>query len=207
MSHHVGRTPTRIALTGGIGTGKSYILDFLASHGVPTVDADDLARAVVAPGGPAHLPLLELFGPKVLDATGAVDRRWLGALVFSDAGARRGLEGVVHPAAWLAVESWFQGLSGQPGVAAIPLLFETGREGGFDAVMVAICSEERQVCRVRARDGLPEEEALRRLATQIGEDERRARGGVVIDTNGTKAETKEQIRQVWCVWGLGTLDT
>ncbi|MDO8793782.1 MAG: dephospho-CoA kinase [Vicinamibacterales bacterium] len=201
----MGTVPARIGLTGGIGTGKSHVLAYLARHGVSTVDADDLARAVVVPGEPALEAVVQRFGAGVLDARGALDRKALARIAFQDADARRDLEAIIHPAVWLAVEHWFRSRHGETGVAAVPLLFETGHERDFDKVIVTSCSTERQVARVAARDGLSVPEVRSRLAAQMAPEERLARADAVIDTNGAEADTDRQVDELWRRWGLPAL--
>lgn len=182
----------RVGLTGGIGTGKSYVRSRFEARGIPTIDADVVAREVVAPGTPALARIRERFGPRVLREDGSLDRPALAALVFSDADARLALEAIVHPAvravmdAWLAAE---QARGTEVAVADIPLLFETGRAERFDVVVVAACDPEEQIRRVVRRDGASMEAARARLAAQwpIGEKVRRAH--YVIRTDGTFADT------------------
>src|SRR5262245_29240059 len=130
----------RVALTGGIATGKSHVRAEFERLGVLTIDADILARDVVAAGTPGLRAVIDRFGQGVLDDTGALDRRKLGSIVFSDPVARRDLEEIIHPAVRSAIEAWFQSLGDTPpgfAIADIPLLYETGRHREFDAVVVA----------------------------------------------------------------------
>ena len=186
----------RVALTGGIATGKSHVLAVFARAGVPTVDTDQLARAVVEPGTPALDAIVSRFGPQIVDPSGALDRRALADIVFSDPRARLDLEAIVHPAVRAAAEDWFAALpaSAPFAVVAIPLLFETGRERDFDAVIVTACAPETQLARLMARDGLTEPDARRRLDAQLPLDEKRRRADYVIDTDGTVEETDRQVR-------------
>lgn len=189
----------RAALTGGIATGKSYCLSEFAAAGVPTVDADQLARDVVAPGTPGHAAVSQRFGQAVLAPDGALDRPALARLVFSDDHARRDLEAIVHPAVYRAIDRWFAELGdrGEPlGLADIPLLYETGREVDFDIVIVAACPPAMQIERVMARNGLSAEEARQRLAAQMPIDEKADRADYVIDTSGGFDETAAQVRSV-----------
>lgn len=188
----------KVGLTGGIGTGKSYCLSRFARKGVPTIDADILARTVVARGQPPWAAVRERFGDGILQSNGEIDRARLGALVFSDAVARRALEDIIHPAVYAAIRDWHANLPERPphfAVADIPLLFETGREGEFDRIVVTWCPEETQIARMAAR-GLSEEEARRRLAAQMPADEKRRRAHHVIRTDGTFAETDRQIDEI-----------
>lgn len=189
----------RAALTGGIATGKSYCLSEFAAAGVPTIDADRLARDVVAPGTPGHAAVAERFGAAVVGPDGAVDRPALARLVFGDDRARRDLEAIVHPAVYRAIDRWFAELGDRGeslGMADIPLLYETGREVDFDVVIVAACPAEMQIERVMARNGLSAEEARQRLAAQMPIDEKADRADYVIDTSGGFDETAAQVRSV-----------
>ena len=161
----------RVGLTGGIATGKSYVTRRLDEAGLPTIDADRLAREAVAPGSPGLRAVVDRFGRDILTDGGALDRAKLGRLVFSDAAARSDLEAVIHPEVRRRIAEWQAGLvrNGYRGplVADIPLLFETGRTGDFDVVVVVACDPAKQRARLIARDGLPEVEADRRIAAQL----------------------------------------
>lgn len=194
----------RVALTGGIATGKSVCLRRLAALGAPTIDADVLARDVVAPGSPQLRAIAERFGNDVLKEDGTLDRARLGQIVFGDREARTDLERIIHPAVYYAIAAWLDererdAARGGPraAVADIPLLYETGREREFDRVIVAACPAALQLERLMTRDGLSEAEARRRLAAQLPIDLKRSRADVVIDTSGTIAETEQQVDRVW----------
>lgn len=187
----------RVALTGGIGTGKSYVCRLLRDLSVPTVEADQLARAAVQPDQPAFAGLRARFGTAVIAADGTLDRARLGRLVFADPTARAALEALVHPPVREAIEKWFQRCrisTGPPfAVADIPLLFETGRASAFDCVVVVACAPETQLQRVMARDGLPAGEVRRRIAAQHPIAQKAARADVVVRTDGSFAETDRQV--------------
>jgi dephospho-CoA kinase len=189
----------RAALTGGIATGKSHCLRAFAALGAPVIDADILARDVVAPGTPGLSAVVRRFGSGVLDAAGALDRDALGRIVFDDPRARRDLEGIIHPSVYAAITAWFQEQEGRTAVAIadIPLLFETNHAHDFDKVIVAACSPAEQLNRLMARDGLSAPQARRRIAAQMPIDEKRTRGDYVIDTSGTVSETNRQVAEVW----------
>lgn len=189
----------RVALTGGIATGKSHVRALMEAAGVPTIDADVLARDAVAPGSPGLAAVIERFGPDVLDAAGALDRRRLGEIVFADPAARQALERIVHPIVQRAIRDWFATLDARRhpvAVADIPLLFETGREGEFDAVVVTACDERTQLRRIVTRDGLSEEEARARVAAQMPLAEKIARADYVVRTDGPLADTEAQVRRI-----------
>jgi len=192
----------RVALTGGIATGKSYCLRRFAELGAATIDADTLAREAVAPGSPGLAAVVDLFGARVLTPNGQLDRPALGRIVFADAEAREALETIVHPAVYVAIQRWFLACEARTppppaAIAEIPLLFETGRETDFDVVVVAACPEAGQIARVQARDSLSEAEARQRLTAQLPIDEKARRADFVVDTSGTEADTDADVQRVW----------
>jgi dephospho-CoA kinase len=187
----------RIALTGGIATGKSYCLSRFAALGVPVIDADLLAREALAPNTPGLSAVVDRFGASVVTATGALDRGALAKQVFADSAARRDLEAIVHPLVYQRMEGWFASRpAGGLAIADIPLLYETGRAGDFDRVIVAACPAPQQRVRLRAR-GLSEEEAQQRMAAQLPIHEKTRRADYVIETSGTTADTDRQVIEVW----------
>jgi dephospho-CoA kinase len=189
----------RVALTGGIATGKSYVRRRFEELGVPTSDADTIAREVVAPGTPGLEAVVKAFGPGILDAAGSLDRKALGAIVFADSEKRRTLEAIVHPLVRAATDRWFAQLDpAHPfAVSDIPLLFETGRDRDFDKVIVTAIDPEEQLRRVMSRDGLSEEAARQRIAAQLPIEEKVRRADYVIRTNGPFEETDRQVRAVY----------
>jgi dephospho-CoA kinase len=188
----------RVALTGGIATGKTHVRAQLERLGVPTIDADTLARDVVAPGTRGFDAVAARFGPAVVDETGTLDRRKLASIVFSDLAARRDLERIIHPAVKAAIDSWFDSLEDGPGfaVADIPLLYETGRDRDFEKVIVTVCAPDDQISRIVARDRITEAEARSRIAAQLPIDEKARRADYVIDTSRSFDETDRQVRSV-----------
>src|SRR3954447_11915375 len=168
----------KTALTGGIATGKSYVLDQFRRRGVPCLDADELAHGVTAAGTEATLAIAARFGEDVLAADGSVDRRKLGPIVFADAAARRELEAITHPAVYRAIQAGLRAfeLIGEDAFAIVdvPLLFETGAEKNFDKVIVTTCAAETQLARLIAR-GLSKDAASQRLAAQWPSEEKTSR--------------------------------
>jgi dephospho-CoA kinase len=189
----------KIALTGGIATGKSYVLDQFRRRGVPCLDADELAHGVTAAGTEATAAIAARFGMAILAADGAVDRAKLGPIVFADPAARRDLEAVVHPAVFRAIAAGLRAfeLTGiYPfAVVDVPLLFETGAETSFDRVIVTACPPELQIARL-AKRGMSEADARQRLAAQWPTGDKAARADYVIRTDGTFEDTDKQIREV-----------
>src|SRR6476646_8343207 len=189
----------RVALTGGIATGKSYCLARFASLGAATIDADRLARAAVTPGSRALEAIAARFGAAMVLADGTLDRLALGRIVFNDRAARADLEAIIHPEVYRRIGEWLASLP--PGtrlaIADIPLLFETGHTHDFDRVIVVAGDPREQVRRIVARDGLTEREARARLDAQWPLEEKEARGNYVIRTDGTVADTDSQVKTVY----------
>jgi dephospho-CoA kinase len=194
-----GRRVTRVALTGGIATGKSHVRARFESLGVPTVDADRLARDAVAPGSAGLAAVVGRFGTDVCDADGTLNRKKVGAIVFHDPQARRDLEQIVHPYVREMTERWFASLDPARvpfAVADIPLLFEGNREADFDAVIVTACEPATQLNRLVARDGLSEAEARQRIAAQWPVQEKIVRADYVIRTDGSFDDTNRQVDEI-----------
>jgi dephospho-CoA kinase len=190
----------KIALTGGIATGKSYVLEQFRRRGVPCLDADALAHGVTAAGTEATAAIAARFGDEVLDSEGAVNRAKLGPIVFADPAARRDLEAIVHPAVYRAIAAGvraFELVGEYPFVVVdVPLLFETGHTGDFDRVIVASCPPELQVTRLSER-GFSEDAARQRMAAQRPTAEKAARADFVIATDRTFDDTDRQVEQVY----------
>jgi len=185
----------KVALTGGIATGKSHVLDRLRARGVACLDADLLAHGVTQPGTEATAAIAERFGRDILMADGSVNRSRLGATVFADAGARRDLEAIVHPAVYRAIAAGLRGLErtgSRLAVVDVPLLYETGHERDFDRVIVTVCPVPTQVVRLVAR-GLSDEHARQRIAAQWPTADKAARADYVIDTDVPLDDTDRQI--------------
>jgi dephospho-CoA kinase len=186
----------RIALTGGIATGKSYVLEQFRRRGVPGLDADALVHGIEAAGTESTQAIAARFGPEVIAGDGSVDRRALGAIVFADAAARRDLEAIVHPAVYRAIAAGLRAfeLTEHPALAIvdIPLLYESGRAADFDKVIATMCPPEMQLARLRER-GMRERDARQRLAAQLPAAEKGARADFVVRTDGTFAETDREI--------------
>jgi dephospho-CoA kinase len=191
-----------LGLTGGIGTGKSTVARMFAERGVPVVDADALAREVVAPGLPAHADIAAAW-PQVLGKGGAIDRERLGAIVFADPAARVRLEGITHPR--------IQALAAQRLAAhadaghrlalyEAALLVESGRWREFDGLIVVTASEATQIARVRARDGLSQADAEARVRAQLPAAEKIRLATYLIDNDGglggTRAAVEDLLRRL-----------
>ena len=200
-------TVIRVALTGGIATGKSFVLGQFARHSIPTIDADQVARQVVRPGQPASKAIRARFGPGVFRPDGELDRAGLATRVFDDARERHALEAIVHPQVRMAIDHWFERVEREAratfGVAAIPLLYETGRETHFDKVVVTYCEPSTQCQRLIARDGLSEADARKRLEAQLPGAEKVKRADFVIRTDGSLEDSAAQVDAVCEVLAAG----
>jgi dephospho-CoA kinase len=189
----------KVALTGGIATGKSHVLERFRRLGAACLDADALAHGVMAAGTEASLAIGERFGAGVLDAAGAVDRKKLGPIVFADPAARRDLEAIVHPAVGRAIDAGmraFERLGSRVVIVDIPLLHETKGERRYDRVVATVCASATQMARLVER-GLSEEAARQRLAAQLSADDKAARADFVIHTDGTVEDTDRQVQAIW----------
>ena len=176
-----------VGLTGGIASGKSTFAALLRARGVPVVDADALARAVVSPGSPGLARVVEAFGPQALRPDGSLDRRWLGARVFADPAERRRLVAITHPAVREELSRALADLASAGHALAlydVPLLYETGLEGAVDCVVVVWTPRAVQVERLMRRDGLSEAEAEARLEAQLSLDEKASRADLVVENQG-----------------------
>ena len=185
-------------MTGGIACGKSTVADFWRRWGAETLDADDVAHALIVPGGAAVAAVLDAFGPAVRAADGGIDRERLGRIAFADPAARRRLEALLHPAVIRRMRAWAEGVrrEGRLGVAVVPLLFEAGMEKEWDAVVCVASDEQTMLERLAAR-GLSPAEAKARIASQWPVREKMARADRVIENNGSLAELENASRAVW----------
>ncbi|MGY2081997.1 dephospho-CoA kinase [Modestobacter sp. SYSU DS0657] len=187
----------RIGLTGGIGSGKSTVAALLAERGALVVDADRLAREVVAPGTAGLAEVVAAFGDRVLAADGSLDRPALAAIVFSDPEARARLDGIVHPRVRSrAAELVAAAPADAVVVQDVPLLVETGQAGSYDVVLVVEAPLETRVSRLVGR-GLGEDDARARIASQATDEQRRAVADVVLVNDGDRAALADQVARFW----------
>jgi dephospho-CoA kinase len=195
----------RVALTGGIATGKSYVASRLREAGVPVVDADALARDAVAPRSAGLRAVVERFGATVLDTDGTLNRPKLAAIVFGDPAARADLEAIIHPTVRAGIDAFLGALPADTpfAVADIPLLYETGRAGDFDVVVVAACPPDMQIDRIVRRDGATREQAEQRLAAQLPIGDKIRRADYVVDTSTTFEATDAAVAGVVRALGAG----
>lgn len=187
-----------MGLTGGVASGKSTVAAILAELGAVVIDADQLAREVVAPGTDGLARVVEEFGSGMLTGTGELDRAKVGALVFGDEAARRRLEAIIHPlvhARGHELES-----AAPPGalvVHDIPLLAESGRADTFDAVIVVDAPVEVQVERMTSQRGWTAEDARARIAAQATREQRLAIATHVVENTGTLEDLRERVAEVF----------
>jgi dephospho-CoA kinase len=184
-----------VGLTGGIGTGKSTVARMIRDLGLPVIDADLLARQVVAPGQPAHAEIVAAW-PDVVDQSGGIDRKKLAERIFADPAARLRLEAITHPR--IMEQALDQaGRLRQEGFWLIfleaALLVETGQYRRLDGLVVVVASEEQQLSRVVVREGCTRSQALARLRAQLPLEEKRRAATDIIDNSGDEAATQRQV--------------
>jgi len=187
-----------VGLTGGIGSGKTTVAAMLADHGAVVVDADQIARDLVEPGGAALAELVTEFGPRILQADGSLSRGELAALAFSEPEATTRLNAIMHPLIRAEAERRIAGSSGARIVVYdMPLLVETGQADLVDVVVVVDVPEDLQVERAVQLRGLDDADVQRRMTVQATRAERLAAADVVIDNAGTVESTAEQVADLW----------
>ena len=188
----------RVGLTGGIGSGKSTVSARLAEHGAVVIDADELAREVVAAGTPGLAEVVAAFGPEMIGSDGELDRAAMGRRVFGDDEARARLEQIIHPRV-RARAAEIEAAAGADAIVVhdIPLLVETGQADSFDVVLVVDTPPELQVQRLVEQRGMSEDEARARIAAQAGRDQRLAAADHVLSNDGSLAQLQAAVEQVW----------
>lgn len=196
-----------VAVTGGIASGKSVVSRRLGELGAVVVDADQVARDVVAPGEPAFQEIAREFGPGVLAADGSLDRAALGGIVFADAARRARLEAITHPAVAARSRRLFaEAAAADPDaivVYDVPLLAGRGRVDEFDPIVVVVAGAEERIRRMVKLRGLSREEAERRIAAQPDDAARLSIADAVIDANGSLENTLRQADELWAALRAG----
>ena len=183
----------RIGLTGGIASGKSTVAQRFMELGVPVIDADDAARAVVEPGTPGLSEVLKRFGSGVVAENGELDRRALRDLIFSNPWSRRDLEAILHPLIRADMDQSAEQAVGPYVVMAIPLLVEGGSRDRVDRILVVDVDETMQLQRVMARDGCTEQQARAILASQASRSARLAAADDVLLNTGTVTDLRQAV--------------
>jgi dephospho-CoA kinase len=186
-----------VGLTGGIASGKSYVASLLGELGASTVDADQVAREVVVPGSTGLVQVVGAFGFEILLPSGELDRIKLGNIVFADAEKRIELEKILHPLIKERTTKLFSDQVSDIVVYAVPLLVEANVDYPFDAIITVEAGVENQVARLMNSRQMAEADARARIGAQTSSAERRARANYVIDSSGTKEQTRLQVAEVW----------
>ena len=188
----------RVGLTGGIGSGKSEVSKRLAAQGAVVIDADAIAREVVAAGTDGLAEVVETFGPEILRADGQLDRPRLGDIVFADPALRGKLNAIVHPRVGARMAELERGAGPRAIVVHdVPLIAENGLAGGYDLVVVVDVPPRIQVERLVRYRGMTREQAQARMAAQASREQRLAIAGIVIDNSGSLAELDRQVGDLW----------
>jgi dephospho-CoA kinase len=186
-------------LTGNIGSGKSTVAAMLREAGIPVLDADRMAREVTAPGGKAYDAVVRAFGKGILRDDGAIDRKRLGEIVFSDPASRGRLEGITHPAIYEAMKDAVAAMErgGRRAVVVeAALIHESGRKGLFDAVISVACDRETAISRLAARDGMSRGDAEARLDAQMDAGRKAGASDYAIDNSGDIDATRRQVERI-----------
>lgn len=191
----------RVGLTGSIGVGKSFVSSVLAELGCRVLDADDIAREVVAPGSPGLQAVVASFGEEILNSDGALDRSKLGALVFADDGKRVKLNSILHPYIIAKQDEQLRQWEAQDakGIAVVDaaLMIESGGYRRFDKLIVVHCREAVQIQRLMARNHLSREEAERRISSQMSQDEKKQFADYLIDSSDGFESARAQAVEVY----------
>lgn len=185
-----------VGLTGGIASGKSLVAECFARHGVPLLDADQVAREVVAPETPGLRRVLETFGDDYRRTDGTLDRARLRRLVFADSEARRRLEAIVHPLIRERVVAWRTAVTARYAIYSAALLIESGMLDQVDRVLVVDAPPELQIERLTRRDGIDAALARAMLAAQASAARRLARADDLIDNRAAAAALKPQVERL-----------
>ena len=191
----------RIGLTGSIGVGKTFVAGVFAELGCHVLDADDIAREVVAPGSPALERVVENFGPEILQDDGNLDRPKLGAIVFADTAKRQRLNSILHPFIIAQqdqrLREWETDDPNGIGIVDAALMIESGGSKRFDKLIVVHCRPEIQLSRVMARSSLSREEAELRINSQMSQEEKKAFADYLIDTSEGFEATRKRTEEVF----------
>jgi dephospho-CoA kinase len=189
-----------VGLTGGIGSGKSAVADLLVDRGALLIDADQVARDVVAPGGPAYQPLIDKFGPGIVAADGTIDRPALAAVAFASEESRLELNAITHPAIGIAMIQARDALADTDNIVilAIPLLTALHRETvKLHKVVVVDCPTDIALERLLAHRGFDRADAEARIRSQITRDERVKEADYVLDNSGDLAALEIEVAKLW----------
>ncbi len=190
----------KVGLTGGIASGKSTVSRMFTDLGVPVIDADLIAREAVAPGSRALEAIVDAFGEEVLTEEKSLNRAALGEIVFSDPAKKKVLEGILHPEIIAEQDRRLRDLEreGRTPVAIVDaaVMIESGSWKRFDSLVVVDCDEPQQIGRLRLRNGMDEEEAVRRVNAQMPLSEKVKYADHVIDNRGSIDDTRKQVEEL-----------
>jgi dephospho-CoA kinase len=188
--------PFTVGLTGGIGSGKSTVSDLFAALGVDIVDTDEIARALTASGQPAVSKIAQEFGPEVVQSDGALDRKRMRELAFSDSTVRETLQKILHPMIRAEVQRRLSATDAPYAIVVVPLLVESRGYKFADRILVVDCSEQQQIERVMQRSGLKKDQIEAIMATQASRSDRISAADDVIRNEGEFAELRTKVKQL-----------
>ena len=186
----------RVGLTGGIGSGKSIVATLFARHGVPVIDTDEIARTLVVPGKPAHREIVSVFGRKVLNAAGGIDRVRLRKIVFGDVAERGRLETILHPLIRIEVTARIEASHTAYCLVVVPLLIEASFTDLVDRILVVDADENLRLERAKAHGSLSESEIRNIMASQLGRQERLQKADDVITNNSDVAHLEREVARL-----------
>jgi dephospho-CoA kinase len=187
---------TRVGLTGGIASGKSLVCGFFEAKGCTIVDADRVAHRLIHRGQPCFEAVLAAFGRAIVGSDGEIDRRKLGSIVFSDPAQLEKLNRILHPEVFRAILTQLDNFEKRPGARVIvdaSLLIESGFHRYFQLVILVTCTSRQQIDRLKARNGLSDEQARQRLALQMPLAEKLRLADYVIDNSRSPENTRAQV--------------
>ena len=195
-------SPRVLGVTGGLATGKSFVVQLLKAKGAVTFSADEASRAILIPRGAVLREVATAFGPEAITPEGNLAREWLGKRIFADTQSRKQLERITHPPILrllhAQIESALYDVSPQKVIVVeIPLLFETNLQDWFELIVVVSASESAQIARLQTRNGLDASEARRRLAAQWPLSTKMACADVVIQNEGSREEVAQTVDTLW----------
>lgn len=185
-----------VALTGGIGSGKTTISDMFAELGVEVIDTDEIARALTGKAQPAVRDIADKFGPEIIDSDGSLNRDRMRELVFSDPQAKETLQNILHPLIRAEVQRRLAASTAPYALVVVPLLVESRGYGFANRIVVVDCSEEQQIERVAHRSGLPQEQIRAIIASQASRSERLSVANDVIHNDGEISALRSQVQKL-----------
>lgn len=191
----------KVGLTGGLASGKTFVGNALAALGCRLLQADEIGREVMRPGGEAYADIVREFGAGILTPEAEIDRKALAQIVFADPDRLAALNRLVHPWVIRRENEWMKRVAEEDpqaiAVVEAAVMIEAGAHTRFDKLVVAACAEEQQIERAMLRDGITREEALARIRRQIPLEQKRRLADFVIDTGGTREQTLQQVKELY----------